>query len=198
MKLLLLGAMFGVLAFGQKAGQSMPPPDKDNPEFSLFTMPDLVEPPSQVIAGGDAQRQAQAEKARLQLEAEIRRRQCLSLGLCFTVLAVIGILGPALVRQLKTSVARVVIFPGSLAYRELQAADLCGQSIDLDNTVPVPSARAWSSKRYEDPWLDRLVVSAAGEWLDKIPGCNYKLPELDRFLEAAKFLDLVPEYLVPE
>lgn len=198
MKLLLLGAMFGVLAFGQTAGQSMPPPGNDNPEFSLFTMPDLVEPSSQAIAGADVQRQAQADNARLQLEAEIRSRQCLSLGLCFTVLAVIGILGPALVRLLKISVANVAMLPGSSAWRELQAVDLCGRKIDLDNTVPIPSVQALSSKRFEDPWLDRLLLSKAGNWLDKIPGCKYRLPELDRFLESAKFLDLVPKYFVPE
>jgi hypothetical protein len=102
----------------------------------------------------------------------------------------IGILGPALARQAKALAAKVVVLPGSEAWRELQAVDLCGRADGGGSTRRAKSHRA--------SWLDRVLVSRAAKWLDKMPAHEFKGPKLECFLESAKFLDRVPEYLVPE
>jgi len=200
MKLLLAGALFAVLAFGRDTGRGMPSDDSEDPVFSLFRLPDVVKPPPQVIAARAAEGAvlARVERVQRKREAGLRRRQAVRLEGCFAALALFGILGPALFRQLKIVAAEVVSVPGSASWRELQRVDLCGK-------CSAPSSQdKWQhppshAGRYEAPWLDRLLISAAGGWLDKIPVYGHKPPKakLDQFLASAKFLDSVPEYLVP-
>jgi len=191
MKLLLAGVLFGVVAWCQQTGR-VAPPGADNPEFSLFRMPDLAKPSAQALAEADleARQQAQLDKTRLHMDAEIRRRRFVRLGICFAVLAMMGILGPALARQAKALAAKVVALPGSEAWRELQTVDLCGHGGGGGST--------WRAKTYRASWLDRVLVSGAAKWLDKVPAYEFKGPKLEGFLESAKFLDRVPGYLVPE
>lgn len=152
MKLLLAGVLFGVVAWCQQTGR-VAPPSADNPEFSLFRMPDLAKPSAQALAEADleARQQAQLDKTRLHMDAEIRRRRFVRLGICFAVLAMMGILGPALARQAKALAAKVVALPGSEAWRELQTVDLCGHGGGGGST--------WRAKTYRASWLDRVLVS---------------------------------------
>jgi hypothetical protein len=196
MKALFAGLLFALLIRGQDASRASTPGD-DDPTFSLFRQPNVLIPPPRVIAAQAAAERldAQSEGAQRLRDASRRRSQALQLESWFAALALCAIFGPAMRRLVRRALAQVTLAQGCDEWRELQRVDL-RENWSGSNAGCRPSRDTGSMAVRFDRWLS----SAAFRWLDKTPAMDRKPAQikLDEFLAAAKFLDGVPDYLLPD
>jgi len=197
MKALFAGLLFALLVRGQGGSGALAPPDDDDPTFSLFRQPNVLIPPPRVIAAQAAEERldSQSERAQRLSDARRRRGQALRLESWFAALAFFAIFGPAMRRLARRAVAQVTLAPGCDDWRELQRVDL--RENWSGRQAGCRSGRDAVSMAVR---FDRWLSSGAFRWLDKTPVLDRKPAQikLDEFLASAKFLDGVPDYLLPD